>query len=139
MGYFGLIEITFIFKSAKCNPASIIELARKIFHEISTYVKIMVSDTSSPGKRFTNHRWTPPPQRWLKYNTNTSKNIKNNKTAISFVCRDATGKIITKVGTVIGDIPILVTEIMTIREAAKHAIQHNRSRVIIESDSVIII
>lgn len=29
----------------------------------------MGTNNSPPEKRFTIHRWTPPPQGWLKYNT----------------------------------------------------------------------
>lgn len=50
----------------------------------------MVTNTSPPNKRFSIHKWTPPPQECLKFNTDASKNRKNNKKAISFVCRDTT-------------------------------------------------
>lgn len=55
-----------------------------------------------------------------------SNNGKNNKTTISFVCRDATDGIISK-NRIISDIPILVVEIMAIEKTVKHTIQQNRS------------
>lgn len=45
-----------IFNDANCNPTSIIELARKSFKETSLYRKSMITNTSSPGKRFIIHR-----------------------------------------------------------------------------------
>lgn len=68
----------------------------------------MGTNNSPPEKRFTIHRWTPPPQGWLKYNTDAQKNRKSNKRAISFFYRDATDGIITKTGRVVKDIHILI-------------------------------
>lgn len=65
--------------------------------------------------------WAPLPQEWSKYNTDASKNRKNHKKAISYVCRNANGRIIYKKSSIIGDLPILVAENLSIREALKHA------------------
>lgn len=82
----------------------------------------MTTNTSPPSKRFHIHRWTPPPQGWLKFNTDAIKNEKNNNIAISFVCADTTGEIVIKIDKVIGDTLILVAEFLTMQEAVKHAI-----------------
>lgn len=83
--------------------------------------------------------WTPPSQHWIKYNTDASKNRMNNNTTISYVYRNTAGRIITKYGSITGDMPILVAKVLAIREALKHAIQGENFRVTIQSDSLITI
>lgn len=63
----------------------------------------------------------------------------NNKTTISYICRNLDGRIISKSVTSIGDISILVRETLAIREAVKHAIQKKNLKIIIENDFLIAI
>lgn len=81
--------------------------------------------------------WVPPPSNWIKCNTDASR-IKTAKlTTISYVCRDM-GKILQLQRTIFGDCPVLVVEMLAIREAIKPAFQMKIDNSISESDSQVI-
>lgn len=72
------------------------------------------------GKNPPQKQWTPPPPKWIKYNTDAAKNRKTNITAASFVCKNATNMNMA-IARWIGDIDILIVKVLTIREAVIHA------------------
>lgn len=63
----------------------------------------------------------------------------NQKMTISYVLKVSEGCIIKKDGKNIGAIPVLVVETLAIRNALKRTIKNNYSRVIIESDSLLVL
>lgn len=76
------------------------------------------------------------PSYCMKYNTDASKNRKNKKTVISYVCRNAIGGSSAKM------VPLLQIHQfyylkLVIREVLKHAMKDKYSRIIIENDSLI--
>lgn len=64
------------------------------------------------------------------------KTIRYQKTAISYICRNSTGYIITKEGKNIGNIPVFLAETLAVRNALIQAINNKYSKVIIKSHSL---
>lgn len=77
-----------------------------------------------------------PPVEWLKYNTDAAKNKNNNNTDITYIYRNTDGTILVKNARSIGDTPILVTEVLAIREVVNHARFKKTPRFIIENNSL---
>lgn len=84
-------------------------------------------------------RQISPPTDWMKFNTDGMKAKTNQMKVISYVCRDYSRRIIKKDGRNIENISVLMTKTSTIWTAIKQAIQKNYLKIIIESDSLIVI
>lgn len=120
-----------IFNHAKRNPATFLETTKVMFHEMFTYANyINCPDTSFSGKQRYSNRWTPSPQDWVKFNTNTIRKRKTNNTTISYICRNVINMTMTKYTTSAGDLDILNAGMLTIRETASHAKLKNYPKLI---------
>lgn len=56
-------------------------------------------------------------------------------TTLSYVCRDYKGRIVHSTDRMIGDVLVLITEAITIREALRVAAQRNMDNLPLESGS----
>lgn len=81
--------------------------------------------------------YSSPQVSWIKLNTDASKEKREQKTTIRYVCRGSAVCIVEKEGKYIRDVPVLVAETLVIRNMLRQAIKELYPKVIIESDSLI--
>ncbi|RYR36428.1 hypothetical protein Ahy_A09g041389 [Arachis hypogaea] len=122
------------------NPESTINHARIIEKEYNSLIKENISKVREDNKgRSLPVIWRPPPQSWLKVNSDAAFSIGTKTGATASVIRDHTGKILGGSATVIQANSSLSAEAQALREAVILVENLNIQRTIIETDSLQIV
>nr|XP_025703912.1 uncharacterized protein LOC112805796 [Arachis hypogaea] len=122
------------------NPESTINHARIIEKEYNSLIKENISKVREDNKgRSLPVIWRPPPQSWLKVNSDAAFSIGTKTGATASVIRDHTGKILGGSATVIQANSSLSAEAQALREAVILVENLNIQRAIIETDSLQIV
>lgn len=92
-----------------------------------------------PHLNSSNAAWEPPPSAWLNWNIDASQITAKKLTMIRYVCRNDKGHIVHSTGRMVGDVPILVVEVIAVRKALRVTTHFNIDNLLMEGDAQTVI
>nr|CAD1829965.1 unnamed protein product [Ananas comosus var. bracteatus] len=118
------------------NSSSIQVILRHIMHMTLDYISKIPSYTIEHSNA---NKWCPPPDGWIKINTDASFKSEEGTAAIGYIARTNLGHVVFAAGRQIEANSVLEAEAKAMKEAIAEAHQHGLQRVCLESDSSLLI
>nr|CAD1827035.1 unnamed protein product [Ananas comosus var. bracteatus] len=118
------------------NSSSIQVILCHIMHMTLDYISKIPSHTIEHSNA---NKWCPPPDGWIKINTDASFKSEEGTAAIGYIARTNLGHVVFAAGRQIEANSVLEAEAKAMKEAIAEAHQHGLQRVCLESDSSLLI